>query len=410
MQKHNLSHIVLTQRMLEFGVLLFFIGMPLGTTMQGIGAALILFSVFFNAQRRSNLLALSSSNWTKAIAIFLLFCFCSAAWTQGSYADWLYSMKKYLKLLLLPVLTVAMMSPRNRDIAWGSFGLGIVLIILLLLANHLGLTRIGGGAEGAVFRNYIMNGHMLAFMAFAALLFAHQELQPLAYRTGAVVLCFFCILSLLCLNQGRTGYVAFFLMMGLYALFTMPNRFRYIGLFFSVCVGLGLVIFVPKIYQGFHSIYQHLYDFRHGSPNTSEGFRLQFQYYALTLWLKHPFLGNGLGSFCGLFVQDNPVPAWTEGLREPHSQYFLILAELGIVGFGALLLVFVMLFQTLLANPTTRWLSLALLLLFAAGNLSDSLLFYSGSGYFFLGFWGVLLGICYGSDSAKLSIRRTPST
>lgn len=410
MYKNLVSMPAILEGLLWVGVVLFFIGMPLGTTIQGIGAGLTIFAVLADAQHHSRLWCFLSSSWMKAIIIFLFLCLCSALWTQGNYADWLYSLKKYLKLLFLPLLAAVMYAPRYRYAAWSAFGLGIAVIILFLAVNYTGWLRIGSGLQGAVFRNYIMNGHMLAFMAFASLWYAHTKAHTRAQCLTALTMSFSCVFSLLYLNQGRTGYVALFLMMGLYALFVLPGRFRYIGLILSALMVACLIAFVPKIHQGFYSVYQHLCDFTNGSPNTSEGFRLQFQRYAMTLWLRHPVLGNGLGSFYTLFAQDDPVPAWTGGLREPHSQYFLILTELGVLGLISVFSIFFMLLRALFADTNTRWLCLALLILFVAGNLSDSLLFYSGSGYFFLGFLGLLLGEYYSSDKAKLSMSRTPST
>lgn len=407
--KNALSWSVFFERLQAIGIVLFFIGMPLGTTIQGIGAGLIAFTALADEQHRALLRSFAHSSWMKAIAIFLLLCLCSVIWTQGSYADWMYGLKKYLKLLFLPLLAAVMYAPRCRQIAWSAFAIGMSLIILLLVANSLHVLHIGSDLQGAVFRNYIMNGHMLAFMAFAALWYAHHA-ESSAQGFAAFFMAMACVLSLVCLNQGRTGYVALLLMIGLYTFWVMPNRLRFAGMALSVFAAVCLVTFVPKIHQGLYSAYQHVRDFGHGSSNTSEGFRLQFQRYATLLWLKHPLLGNGLGSFYTLFAQDNPVPAWKHGLREPHSQYFLILAELGVVGLVSVFSIFLTLLRALFADSRTRWLALALLTLFAAGNLSDSLLFYSGSGYFFLGFLGLLLGECYASGKAKLSISRTSST
>lgn len=404
------SFLATTDTVLSIGVVLFFAGMPLGTSIQDIGKGLIILAVLMDSQNRARVCAFANSGWMIAIAVFLLLCIGSVLWTQGSYADWFYSLTKNLKLLSLPVLASVMVNVRYRRLAWSAFVFGMMIIMLLLAANYWHWLRVGTGMQGAAFRNYIMNGHMLAFTAFAAMWYAWQEAASQLERVAAYLMGTACVLSLVCLNQGRTGYVALFLMIGLYALCRVPRRCYVFAIGFSLFAAVFLIIFAPKIHQGFFNAYQHIQNFEYSGLNTSEGFRIQFWRYAMNLWLQRPLFGNGLGSFATQFALDKPVPAWTGGLREPHSQYFLVLSELGIVGLIAVVSIFALLLQTLCFKPNTRCLALVLLILFAAGNLSDSLLFYAGSGYFFLGFLGLLLGAFYASDSETLSIRRTSST
>ena len=80
---------------------------------------------------------------------------------------------------------------------------------------------------------------------------------------------------------------------------------------------------------------------------------------------------------------------------EPHSQYWLVASEFGLLGCFALALFLASLFVSSWRLTSLRPVALAVLLPFLAGNLSDSLLYYSGTGYFFI----LFMALCFGSES-----------
>lgn len=142
---------------------------------------------------------------------------------------------------------------------------------------------------------------------------------------------------------------------------------------------------------GIHQVKAEL-DYYHAYKDTSVGYRLQFHNFAKQLFKQHPLFGNGTAGFTYSFKLHKPVPSWDRRLLEPHSQYWLIAVEFGVAGillFGAFYLSLISVANRL---KEYRFTALALLLVFAVGNISDSLLFYSGSGYFFIAFMALCLG------------------
>ena len=94
------------------------------------------------------------------------------------------------------------------------------------------------------------------------------------------------------------------------------------------------------------------------------------------------------------FHVENPVPEWSVSrakLLEPHSQYWLVASEFGVAGLCLLSLLFGSLFMACWRQPESRALGCAVLLPFFVGNFTDSLLLYSGTGYFFLLFTALSL-------------------
>ena len=77
---------------------------------------------------------------------------------------------------------------------------------------------------------------------------------------------------------------------------------------------------------------------------------------------------------------------------EPHSQYWLIASEFGLLGCISFVFFLGCLIGASLRLKTLKPLAFAVLLPFIAGCWSDSLLFYSGTGYFFILFMALCLG------------------
>jgi O-antigen ligase len=134
--------------------------------------------------------------------------------------------------------------------------------------------------------------------------------------------------------------------------------------------------------------------YQHNDGDNSIGFRIKFHDYAHQLFNQHPLVGTGTAGFRHHFKEDNPVPGWGHSLLEPHSQYWLIASEFGLVGIAAFLLLLYTLFKASWQLDKMRPLALAMLLSFIVGNLTDSLLLYSGSGYFFI----LFMALCFGED------------
>ena len=111
------------------------------------------------------------------------------------------------------------------------------------------------------------------------------------------------------------------------------------------------------------------------------------------MFWQHPIIGNGTASFTHQYAIDKPVSSWTRRLLEPHSQYWLFAAEYGVIGLcllvGFLITVLNEIFK--ICSQRERYIGFGILLAFVFGNFSDSLLLYSGSGYFFLFFFAIVL-------------------
>jgi O-antigen ligase len=164
----------------------------------------------------------------------------------------------------------------------------------------------------------------------------------------------------------------------------------------AMVLGCSLIVIVyeqsPVMQNAVHRGVSDYKLYKNNEKDTAIGWRFQFHDYAHKLFKQHPWFGNGTASFTHRYAEDKPVPSWDRKLLEPHSQYWLIASEYGVAGCFALALFFGTLLYSSWFLQTLKPLALAILLPFFLGNLSDSLLFYSGTGYYFILFMALCLG------------------
>lgn len=335
-------------------------------------------------------------SWCQAAFLFFAIALVACLWSPAPLNEQWMVLEKYTKLLYLPVLVIGFQQLKTRQLALYAFLASMAVISSLSIFTHAGVMQLFFSSADAinadaVFRNHIMTGLMMSFAAYVAGLyfFYNQGVRRIIY--GLLFLAF--SYQLLFINIGRTGYVLYFLLMSLLMvqLFNKKNALIALCIFFSVS---GLCYNLSPSMQG--SVQRVVNEWNHykEEKNTSVGLRLQFHNYAQKLFKNNVLYGNGTGSFTYYFRVSNPVPAWNGRLLEPHSQYWLIAAEFGILGLLALCFLMGSLIIASLKLPTLKPIALALILIYIVGNISDSLVFYSGTGYFFI----VLIALCLGEQ------------
>jgi O-antigen ligase len=131
--------------------------------------------------------------------------------------------------------------------------------------------------------------------------------------------------------------------------------------------------------------------YQQGEKETSVGMRLVFHGYAKSMFLSSPWIGYGTGGFSHFYQQINTAQAYSN-IKEPHSQYWLIASEFGILGLITLVYFFTSLVISAFSLHEMKPVMLGLLACFFISNLSDSQLLHSDIGYLFIVFSALCLG------------------
>lgn len=367
-----------------------FFTLPISSTGKSIAAVAAILTIVFNAQDRNALPQIISESWCRYGFLLFLFAVFACIWSSASPAEQLFVIEKYSKLIYLPVVVAGLRNAKVRNACLHAFLAATLLTSLIAISRFYNLLNFININPENVFRNHIITGFMVSFACYLSLYFASQKNQILP-RNGYLLMAVMYSWHVFFVNGGRTGYVIYILLMTLLLLQLFSWKKALIGML-VILLSAALVYRVDDVHRRVNATIHELHDYRHNQKDSSVGFRLQFHDFAHQLFMHYPMLGNGTGSFTSSFRTMNPVPGWGHALLEPHSQYWLTAAEFGVVGLILLGLFYLSLLRVVWHLPHSRIIGLGIMIPFLLGNVTDSLMFYSGSGYFFLLFIAVCLG------------------
>jgi O-antigen ligase len=261
------------------------------------------------------------------------------------------------------------------------------------MIKAMGFLHYGGPDPGKLFRNHIMTGYMLAFSAYLAAFLALKTKGLLRVLYGLLTVLLSYTVLFIC--TGRMAYIAYTVVMSIwfFQCFSWRKAILWVlGFFLCLCVSYQVN---PSMQFLIHQAEDDWVSYHQNHKNTSLGLRFQFHAYAYDLFKYHSWMGNGTGGFSYLFERDEPVADWRPLIVwEPHSQYWLIAADYGLLGLFLFVVFLGCLFWESYQLLEMRAMAFAIFLPFVLGSLTDSLLLYSGTGYFFF----LFLALCFGTS------------
>ncbi len=367
--------------------------LPISSSGKSVGVIFSLVMIVCNSHYWPALRCAIRQNWAYFGMAMVSFALVACIWTSASSRDTFFVVEKYSKILYLPILAAGFSVRFARINGIRAFIAAMTLIGLLSIIKSYGFLEFWDVDAKSLFRNYIMTGFMAAYASYLAiwqLLEAPKKWQKLFYFFAILVLTYY----ILAVNIGRTGYVLYSFLLVLLAIQLLNIR-QLLSALLAIFALFGLSYLCIDVMQArINTVYKELNSYAqvHGDKNTSIGYRLQFHEFAKNIFKRHPIVGSGTAGFTTFYRNEKPVPTWSRRLWEPHSQYWLILSEFGILGFALFALFFGSLLIACLNLAEMKVVAFGILFPFLLGCFSDSLLFYSGSGYFFLLFMALSMG------------------
>ncbi|MFI4919356.1 MAG: O-antigen ligase family protein [Legionellales bacterium] len=365
--------------------------LPLSSTAKSICVALALGSIVLSPGYLHTLCAVLKKTWCQATLILFFIALIACCWSPATASEKYFVFEKYSKLIYLPTFVIGFQDCRIRRLGLHAFLLAMTITALLSILKFHNLLNFEIINSDHVFRNHIMTSFMMAFSAYLAGLFFYRQrgIAKIVYASLYLLFSY----QVLFVNFGRTGYAIYLILINLLLIQLLPKRQAIAGLIavavlFSCCYHLSSPMQVGI--QNVIGDWQHYKE----DKNTSVGYRFQFHDFAEKLFKNHVILGNGTGSYTYLYRVDKPIPERDREVLEPHSQYWLVLAEFGILGLTGLLFFFGSLWVAATRLNDMKPIAIAILLSFCIGSFSDSLIFYSGSGYLFI----LLMALCLGEE------------
>ncbi|MGQ6547531.1 O-antigen ligase family protein [Serratia sp. JSRIV001] len=294
---------------------------------------------------------------------------------------------KYQKLLYVLPLALFFLTDRQLLTRFiNGFLLSNAVILVISLVSGIGHVTLGGldPQNPTVFKLQITQN---VFMAFAVLVWLSRAFaQSGLTRAGYGVLAALATANVLLMVQGRTGYVALLVGVGVWLLLTLPGRQRLGVLVCGLLVTLALVL-IPN--RATERLALGLQEVRHcvlapaerayQACDNSMGQRTAFAREAFRLIRQAPLLGNGAGSFW----YGNAQTGYS--VHNPHNEYLLETVQNGLLGLALFLGWMWCCLRAAWRQPVAcRNLWVAILGSYMACHLFNSFLLDSAEGHLFM--------------------------
>lgn len=332
-------------------------------------------------------------------------------WGAGDARDFAHYIGKYKELAFIALWLPWFADPKWRDRAIGALLAILGVTLLGSWASGLGFWEHLGPDRGphnpTVFKNQITHNYLMAFGAF---LFLMKAIEPgAAWRRGLfAVAALLSAVNVLAMVRGRTGYVVL-VVLALYLVFSRLRWRARIVLVFAMVAGLATLYETAPFFR--ERIELGIDEARAWQPGagsvTSIGIRLDYYSTSLAIIRDHPLVGVGTGGFERAYtaqVQGSGVPP----SNNPHNQYLLLTAQLGLPGLAAFIGLLVVAWRAARRLPTAFETDAArgLVLALASGSVFNSLLLDHTEGMLFSWLVAVLYGGYRRSEPAAVGAAR----
>ena len=403
------------QHIATWSAILLGFAIPISTAASNTLFAVIVMLFALSGDYRNKFRAIADNPLTSAIVLFCASAALGSAYGLGSAADKLHYLGKYLTLLLIPLLLPLFADRSARLRALSAFVAAMLLTLALSYSIRFDWLApairaavdsrdqtMWGAGNPVVFKLHITHGFLMAIAAFLLAVAARHVSTP-RLRWTCIALSLLAACNVLLMVKGRTGFVVL-AVLGAYLLFW---RFGRKGILIAA---LGLALSVTAAYQWSNPFHQRIQEtiaeadgWQEGKGDqTATGLRLDYYSNTLAIIKDHPWLGVGTGGF---------ERAYAEKIRDtrmlpsnnPHNQYLLIMAQLGMAGLVVLIFLYAVFWRQAgkLGAPFQQ-IARGVLLAFLVGNLFNSFMLDSTERMFFAWVCGVLF--------AELSVRHTEAS
>uniref|UniRef100_UPI0040575527 O-antigen ligase family protein n=1 Tax=Candidatus Electrothrix sp. TaxID=2170559 RepID=UPI0040575527 len=362
---------------------------PLSTSAVSVVALLILLFWLIEGEFIEKGVEIFSHPVAVTILAFLGLLCLGLLWSDNFSAG-LGALKDQWKLALFPVLLTAV-TYRNRSIYLYAFLAGMTVAMSITFLVRFGLVQYADVSPTHLTPKtfHVIYNPLLAFAIYLSL---HESIWGMARQRPHLRILLIPLAGLMTVNmfitEGRTGQLVFLVLMGLLLLqFFNKNRLKAIGAicFLLPAISITSYLYSPTFQQRVNIAWQEIENFKK-NPDTSVGMRLLFVRNSLEIISQHPCFGVGTGDFQSAYAAVNrkrsPASIATDN---PHNQYVLVGAMLGIPGILLLLLIFLtMSFQAKTLQDDVQRLCTALPLFFLVIMLAESYLTVYQTAFFFV--------------------------
>lgn len=303
-------------------------------------------------------------------AVLVAGCFYGEATSREAIS----ALSKYLELALIPLLIWGAADPAVRKRALVCFSIAVILSLYVSYSAAAGLPGLRNPEYPIGFKASLTHNIVVSLGAFLFLL-AARETKNMRWRIAFAVLAAVCAHNVLFIVIGRTGYVVLATLLAYFVTVTVRGWRGPVLAIAAFAALLSAAYYAsPNFRDRVNEIGSDLSRWKpEAADSTSVGQRIGYYRTTLQIIAEHPLTGVGTGGFARAYaekVKGTPAPATTN----PHNDYVLIGAQVGIPGMALLIALYLTLWSAArhLDTPLYRDLARGLVLTMAIGGLFSS--------------------------------------
>lgn len=319
---------------------LFILAIHFSTFATTILLSLIILSwLTYGRFRQSKHIILTNQPALISLLLFILLSI-STLYSSAYFIDSLSTLTKYLELLF-PLILIPFLTEKENQSRTENFLLAALFISLF--ASYVNYTNIFPTEFfKTILKSRITYSIFISFLGFYCL---HQLRHNEKSKKNWYIATALVIFNLFVICDGRTGQIIFLALCGLFFFQTTTLRTAIIAS--SLAIGLLIIflLYAPPSARYIEGIHESInfYQNHNDADDSSMGLRLRFWSNTIDIIKQSILIGQGVGGLPVAFKSTFPhLPV----LFNPHNEYLLITAQLGIIG----LIIFVVFLASLIST------------------------------------------------------------
>jgi O-antigen ligase len=309
-------------------------------------------------------------------------------WADTSWSESLAGLSGFHKLLLIPLLLAQFR--RSAQARWVILGFlassALLLAVSWALVLTPGLVWRGKASPGVPVKDYILQSEIFAICAFG-LIGQAAELWRARPRLaiGLLLLAAAFIANIGYVATARTTLVVLVALLLLFGL----RQFGWKGAFGVSLSGAALAsamwVSSPYLRERVSAAVEEVQTYGSSKVDTSVGLRFEYWKRSLALIAEAPVIGHGTGTIPQLFRRDaSPDTNFMLLTTNPHSQILTVAVQLGVLGAGALIAMWVAHFTLFRGSTLAAWFGLVIVTYNVVSSLFNSHLFDFSQGWLYV--------------------------
>jgi O-antigen ligase len=375
------------------------VSLPWSTSATGILIALWLLAFIPTVEMAS--LRREALTWAGGLPVLLwLLAVVGLLWADASLRERLGALEAFTRLLVIPMLLA---QSRRSEIGHSVLVGFLCAAVLLLLVSGIHAALFGrvawirGLFPGVPVKDYISQSSIFVICIFALLGVAVDSWRAGRHRSALalVLLALMFLADIAYIATGRTALTVIPVLAALFGFRQLGVKGLVAALVATVGLAVALGASSPYLRDRVGHAYEEIRAYQANDVLTSSGLRLEFWRKSIGFVAQAPLIGHGTGSINGQFRssvigQENGAAIFSDN---PHQQILTVAIQLGLIGAGLLIAMWVA-HAALFSGPgLVQWIGLTVVVQNVVSSQFNSHLFDFTHGWLYIFGVGVIGGM-----------------